>query len=88
LATTSYLGTSHFTKPPTRVISDRIENRRSTQDIDLVWQYAFARATAAGPEAQLDNTVVWAVEFLEGKATSLKPQMTLRHPLGTTASGR
>jgi hypothetical protein len=52
------------------------------------WQYAFARATAAGLEARLDNTVVWAVEFLEGKATSRKPQMTLRYPLGTTASGR
>jgi len=52
------------------------------------WQYAFARATASGLEARLDKTVVWAVDFLEGKPTSLKPQMTLRHPLGTTASGR
>lgn len=52
------------------------------------WQYAFARATASGLEARLDKTLVWAVEFLEGNATSLKPQMTLRHPLGTTASGR
>jgi hypothetical protein len=52
------------------------------------WQYAFSRATASGLEARLDKTVVWAVEFLEGKTTPLKPQMTVRHPLGTTASGR
>jgi hypothetical protein len=52
------------------------------------WQYAFARATASGLEARLDKTVVWAVEFLEGKATSLKPQMTLRRPIDTTAAGR
>jgi hypothetical protein len=52
------------------------------------WQYAFARATASGLEARLDKTLVWAVEFLEGKATPLKPQMTLRRPLGATASGR
>lgn len=52
------------------------------------WQYAFARATASGLEARLDKTLVWAVDFLEGKATPLKPQMTLRHSFGTTASGR
>jgi hypothetical protein len=47
----------------------------------LRWQYAFARATAAGLEARLNDAIVWAVEFLEGQPTSLKPQMTLRHPL-------
>jgi hypothetical protein len=49
------------------------------------WQYAVARATASGLEVRLDKTVVWAVEFLEGKTTPLKPQMTLRRPLGTSA---
>lgn len=48
------------------------------------WQYAFARATASGLEARLDKSVVWEVEFLEGKATPLKPQMTFRHSLGTS----
>jgi hypothetical protein len=52
------------------------------------WQYAFARATASGLEARLDKTLVWEVEFLEGFATPLKPQMTLRRPLATAASGR
>ena len=52
------------------------------------WQYAFARATAAGLEARLDKQVVWAVEFLEGKATPLKPQMTLRRPIGTATPER
>jgi hypothetical protein len=52
------------------------------------WQYAFARATSAGLEARLDRTVVWAVEFLVGQATPLKPQMTLSRPVSTTASGR
>jgi hypothetical protein len=51
------------------------------------WQYAFARATASGLEVRLDKTVVWAVEFLEGRTTPLKPQMTLRSPLGTTTPG-
>jgi hypothetical protein len=50
------------------------------------WQYAFARATAGGLEARLDRMVVWEVDFLGGQATPLKPQMTLRHPLGTIAS--
>jgi hypothetical protein len=52
------------------------------------WQYAFARATSAGLEARRDKTVVWAVDFLVGRATSLKPQMTLSRPVGTSASGR
>jgi hypothetical protein len=52
------------------------------------WQYGFARATSGGLEARLDKTVVWAVEFLAGEATPLQPQMTLRRPLGTAASGR
>jgi hypothetical protein len=52
------------------------------------WQYAFARATSASLEARLDKTVVWAVEFLVGAATSRKPQMTLSRPVGTTVSGR
>jgi hypothetical protein len=51
------------------------------------WQYAVARATASGLEARLDRTIVWAVEFLEGRTTPLEPQMTLRRPLGTTTSG-
>ena len=51
------------------------------------WQYAFARATAAGLEARLDQTVVWAVDFLEGQVDGPRPpQMTLSHPLGNTAS--
>jgi len=49
----------------------------------LRWQYAFARATAAGLEARVDKTVVWAVDFLEGQATPMKPQMTLRRRLET-----
>jgi hypothetical protein len=52
------------------------------------WQYGFARATSGGLEARLDKTVVWAVDFLAGEATPLQPQMTLRRPLGSTASGR
>jgi hypothetical protein len=51
------------------------------------WQYAFARATAAGLEARLDKTVVWEVGFLVGNATPLMPQTTLRHPLEAAASG-
>ena len=51
------------------------------------WQYAFARATASGLEARLDKTIVWTVEFLEGKNTPLLPQMTLRRSLATTTSG-
>jgi hypothetical protein len=52
------------------------------------WQSAFARATSGSPEARLDKTVVWAVEFLVGSTTPLKPQMVLSRPFGTTASGR
>jgi hypothetical protein len=52
-----------------------------------LWQYAFARATAAGLEARLDKTVVWEVDFLEGRTTPREPLMTLRRPLETTASG-
>jgi hypothetical protein len=52
------------------------------------WQYAFARATASGLEARLDKTIVWEVEFLEGMPTPRLPQMTVRHPLETSASGR
>jgi hypothetical protein len=52
------------------------------------WRYAFARATAGGLEARLDQTVVWEVGFLAGQATPLKPEMTLNHPLRTTASKR
>lgn len=51
------------------------------------WQYAFARATAAGLEGRLDKSIVWAVDFLEGQPTSQKPQMTVRHPLPTSVSG-
>jgi hypothetical protein len=52
------------------------------------WQYGFARATSGGLEARLDKTAVWAVEFLAGQPTPLKPQMSLRRPLGTTLRGR
>lgn len=52
------------------------------------WQFAFARATAAGLEARIDKTAVWAVDFLVGDATPRTPQMTLRRPLGTIGSGR
>ena len=52
------------------------------------WRYAFARATAGGLEARLDQMVVWEVGFLEGQATPLKPEMTLHRPLSTTASKR
>lgn len=50
------------------------------------WQYAFARATAAGLEGRLDKSIVWAVNFLEGQPTSQKPQMTVRHPLPTSGA--
>ncbi len=51
------------------------------------WQYAFARATASGLEARLDKTNVWTVGWLEGAETPRKPQMTVRHLLGTTGAG-
>jgi hypothetical protein len=49
------------------------------------WQCAFARATTGGLEARLDTRVVWAVECLVGETAPLTPQMTVRHPLGTTS---
>jgi hypothetical protein len=52
------------------------------------WQYAFARATAAGLEGRLDQTVVWELDFLEGHDTPLRPDTTLRRPLGTAAPKR
>ena len=52
------------------------------------WQYAFARATAAGLEARIEKTVVWSVDFLVGQATPTKPQMTLRRAIKTAAPGR
>jgi hypothetical protein len=51
------------------------------------WRYAFARATAAGLEAKLDQAVVWEVGFLEGAPTPRQPQMTLSRPLSATAAG-
>ena len=57
-------------------------------DARVRWQYAFARATAAGLEARVDKTVVWTVDFLEGQPTTLKPQMTLRRKLAAAGSGR
>jgi hypothetical protein len=57
------------------------------QDGRSHWQYAFARATAAGLEARLDNAIVWEVDFLVGQDTPSKPQTTLRRPLRTPTSG-
>ncbi len=39
----------------------------------LHWQYACARATSAGLEARLDKTVVWAVDFQDGRAWTARP---------------
>ena len=50
------------------------------------WQYAFARATSAGLEARLDKAVVWAVEFLEGQLSPLKPQMIVSRPISSTVA--
>ena len=56
------------------------------QEGRLRWQYAFARATAAGLEARLDKTFVGEVAFLRGLTTPLKPQMTLSRPRHATAA--
>ena len=42
------------------------------------WQYAFARATSGGLEAQLDGKLVWKVEQLLDDKTSTNPQTVLR----------
>jgi hypothetical protein len=42
------------------------------------WQYAFARATSGGLEAQLDGKLVWKVEQLLDDKTSTNPQIVLR----------
>jgi hypothetical protein len=42
------------------------------------WQYAFARATSGGLEAQLDSQLVWKVEQLLDAKTSTNPQIVLR----------
>ena len=52
------------------------------------WQYAFARATSGSLEARLGKTVVYAVDFLPGATTPLKPQTALSRPRGGTAPGR
>jgi hypothetical protein len=52
------------------------------------WQYAFARATAAGLEARLDQTMVWEVRWLTDASTPLLPQTALGRELKMTAPGR
>lgn len=52
------------------------------------WRYAFARATAGGLEARLDQALVWEVGFQEGALTPRQPQMTLSRPLSTTVPER
>ncbi|MCI0360479.1 MAG: hypothetical protein L0211_18535 [Planctomycetaceae bacterium] len=42
------------------------------------WQYAFARATSGGLEAQLDGKLVWKVEQLLDDKSSTNPQIVLR----------
>jgi hypothetical protein len=51
------------------------------------WQYAFARATAAGLEARLDGSIVWVAD-VPAPNSPTEPQLTLRRPLVTTAAGR
>ena len=45
------------------------------------WQYAFARATSGGLEAQLDGKLVWKVEQLLDDKSPGKPQIVLRSVL-------
>jgi hypothetical protein len=52
------------------------------------WQYAFARATAAGLEARLDRALVWEVNFLVSAQTPRRPQTVLSRPISATAAGR
>jgi hypothetical protein len=47
-------------------------------DRRLGWQYAFARATSGGLEAQLDGKLVWKVEQLLDDKSSKNPQIVLR----------
>jgi len=42
------------------------------------WQYAFARATSGGLEAQLDGKLVWKVEQLLDDKSITNPQIVLR----------
>jgi len=42
------------------------------------WQYAFARATSGGLEAQLDGKLVWKTEQLLDAKSNKNPQITLR----------
>ena len=45
------------------------------------WQYAFARATSGGLEAQLDGKLVWKVEQMFDDKSPSKPQIVLRSVL-------
>jgi len=47
-------------------------------DRPLGWQYAFARATSGGLEAQLDGELVWKVEQLLDDKSRTNPQVVLR----------
>ncbi len=58
------------------------------QDGSPRWQYTFARATAGGLEARLDKAVVWAVEFLPGETTPLKPQTIISRQVAASTPGQ
>jgi len=47
----------------------------------VVWQYAFARATSGGLEARLDGGVVWTAEKFPQNRVPTSPQVTLRRLL-------
>jgi hypothetical protein len=45
------------------------------------WQYAFARATSGGLEAQLDGKLIWKVEQLLDDKSTKNPQIVLRETI-------
>jgi hypothetical protein len=53
-----------------------------------LWQYAFARATAGGLVARLDNEVVWVVEFQDGAKIPDKPQMVVSRRAAETPTAQ
>jgi hypothetical protein len=58
------------------------------RDGRLLWQYAFARATAGGLEARLDKAVVWELKFQPGETIPEKPQMVVSRRAAATPSGQ
>lgn len=51
------------------------------QDDRLRWQYALARATAAGLEVRLGDEVVWTAERFTNNRLPTRPQITLRRAI-------